>query len=335
MNTSIRINPVHRVRRLAAHALSGLMLAALPIAASAQKPYPTKPITLIVPFAAGGIADATARTVAEAMKDSLQQTVVIDNRPSAGGIIATRAVTNASPDGYTLLLMSNASAVSVSMFKKLPYDTVKDLVPISTLGYFDLGIFVPAASPFKSLQEAVQHGKANPGKLTVGTISIGSTQHLASKLFETAAGMSVLTVPYKGSGEVLTALRSGELDLAWEILGPMLPQLKAGPVKILAVTSEQRNPVLPEVPTALEAGIANYVVASWNAIAAPAGTPPDVIQALNRAINEAVASPKVRTRMESLGMRMQGSTPEQTSALLASEIKRWGDVVRDAKITAD
>jgi tripartite-type tricarboxylate transporter receptor subunit TctC len=289
-------------------------------------------VTLVVPFGVGGIADLTARAVAEHMARSLGQPVVVDNRPSAGSIVASQAVANARPDGQTLLLMSNGNAVSVGLFKKLPYDTLKAFAPITTLGFFDMGVFVASNSRFAKLQDVLAYARANPGKLNVGTIAPGSTQHLAAKLFETVAGVQVLVVPYKGSPAVMTALWTGEIDVAFEIIGPMLPQVSAGVMKALAVSSDKRNPALPDVPTVQQAGVAGYSVASWNALAAPAGTPPDVLDRLGRAAREAVASPEVQARLGKLGMRLQGSTPAELQALLGSEIKRWGDVMRAARI---
>jgi tripartite-type tricarboxylate transporter receptor subunit TctC len=302
----------------------------------AQARFPERAITILVPFAPGGIADITARAVGEHMAKALGQAVVIENKPSAGSIVASQAVATAKPDGHTLLLMSNANAVSVGLFKKLPYDPVKDFAPVSTLGYFDLGIFVAApasGSPrFANLQAVLDFAKANPGKLNVGTIAPGSTQHLSAKLFETVAGIDVLVVPYKGSPAVLTALRAGEIDIAFEIAGPMVPQVHSGAVRALAVTSDQRNPALPEVPTVMQAGVAGYNVASWNALAAPAGTPPEVLATLGKAAREAVASAAVRERLSKLGMRVQGSSPAELQALLGNEIQRWGGVIRAAKI---
>ena len=298
----------------------------------AQSRFPDKPITLVVPFAPGGIADLTARAVAEHMARSLGQAVIVDNKPGAGSIVASQAVATARPDGHTLLLLSNGNAVSVGLFKKLPFDVQKDFAFISTLGFFDIGIFTAANSKFSTLQDALAFAKANPGKLNVGSIAPGSTQHLSAKLFETVAGVDVLVVPYKGSPAVLTALRSGEIDLAFEVLGPMLAQVQAGVVKALAVSSDKRNPALPAVPTVMQAGVAGYSVASWNALAAPAGTPPEVLARLGQATRDAVASPEVQARMAKLGMRLQGGSAAELQALLGSEIKRWGDVIRAAKI---
>jgi tripartite-type tricarboxylate transporter receptor subunit TctC len=306
--------------------------AALPGASRAQPRFPERPITLLVPFAPGGIADITARAVAEQMARTLGQPVVVENKPSAGSIVASQAVATARADGHTLLLMSNANAVSVGLFKRLPYDPVKDFAPVSTLGYFDIGLFVAANSRFAALKDALAFARANPGKLNVGTIAPGSTQHLSAKLFETVAGIDALVVPYKGSPAVLTALRAGEIDLAFEVLGPMVPQVAAGTVRALAVSSDRRNPALPDVPTVQQAGVAGYNVASWNAIAAPAATPPEVVATLNRAVREAVATPAVQDKLGRAGMRVQGSSPAELQALLAGEIKRWGEVIRAARI---
>jgi tripartite-type tricarboxylate transporter receptor subunit TctC len=300
----------------------------------AQSSYPTRPITLIVPFAPGGIADITARTVAQEMGTSLKQTVIVDNRPSAGSIVGTAAVAKAAPDGYTMLLMTNGNAVSASLFKSLPFDVQKDFASVATLGFFDLAVFVGSDSRFKTLRDVISYAKANPGKLTIGSINVGSTQHLSAELFKTTTGIDAVIVPYKGTPAVLTALRSSEIDIGFEILGPMLPQLSAKVIRALAVTSDKRFPALPEVPTVQEAGIAGYNVSSWNALAVPVGTPKDIVARLNAAANEAVNMPAVHERLQSLGVRPQGSTPEQMQTLLASEIKRWAGVISAAKIEA-
>lgn len=313
-------------------ALLALAAAALPWSARAQGTFPQRPVTLIVPFAPGGIADITARTVAEVMGRNLGQTFVIDNRPSAGSIVASSAVAKSAPDGYTLLLMSNSNALSAGLFKKLPYDVVKDFAPVGVLGVFDLGLFVPANSRFASLRELVAYAKSAPGKLTIGTIAVGSTQHLAAELFKTRAGIDAVTVPYKGTPAVLTALRAGEIDIAFEIVGPVVPQVTAKAVRALAVSSDRPNPALPEVPTVAEAGVAGYSVASWNALAAPAGTPAEVIDKLNAAARQALADPAVARKLQDLGVRAQPGSPAQLQTLLASEIRHWGEVIRAARI---
>jgi len=312
-----------------------LLLTAVAISASrvqAQTRYPEKPITLIVPFGPGGIADLTARTVAQAMAATLKQSIVVDNRPSAGSIVGSTAVAQAQPDGYTMLLMSNGNAVSQTLFKKLPFDVMTDFAPVGTLGFFDLAVFVSAESRFKTLRDVMAYAKANPGKLTIGTIAPGSTQHLSAELFKTVAGIDAVTVPYKGTPAVVTALRSGEIDVGFEILGPMLSQVEGKTIRALAVTSGKRFALLPNVPTVQEEGIARYDVASWNALAVPAKTPKDIVAKLTLAANDALKSPEVVAQLQRLGVRPQGSTPEQMTQLLASEIKRWGDVIKTSKI---
>lgn len=322
----------HRPSTLRRALLLAAGWAALGARAQAPRSFPDRPITLIVPFAPGGIADLVARTVGEQMARALGQPVIVDNRPSAGSIVASQAVATARPDGHTLLLMSNANAVSAGLFKRLPYDALQAFAPISTLAFFDLGLFVAAGSRFATLRDLLADARARPGRLNVGTISAGSTQHLAAKLFETVAGVQMLVVPYKGSPAVLTALRAGEIDLAFEIVGPMLPQVSAGAVRVLAVSSARRNPALPEVPTVMQAGLPGYDVSSWNALAAPAGTPPAVIETLNHAVRDAVAAPAVRERLAALGVRPESGSPAALQTLLASEVRRWGAVIRAAGI---
>lgn len=301
-------------------------------ACRAQPPFPERPLTLLVPFAPGGVADIVARTVGEAMAAGLGQAVVVDNRPGAGSIVAAQALAAARPDGHTLLLVSNANAVSVGLFKRLPYDPLKDFAPVGTVGAFDLGLFVAPGSAFATLGDLVAAAKARPGRLNIGTIAVGSTQHLAARLFGTMAGIDALVVPYKGSPAVLTALRSGEIDAAFEIVAPMLAQVRAGSVRVLAVSSARRSPALPAVPTVQEAGVAGYDVASWNGLAVRAGTPEAVVQRLNAALRDALASPAVQRRLGELGLRLQPGAPEDLRALLASEIRRWSGVIRAAKI---
>jgi tripartite-type tricarboxylate transporter receptor subunit TctC len=322
--------PNRRRRQL----LAGLLLPALPGLARAQAAFADKPITLVVPFGPGGVADLTARTVAQAMSASLKVPIVVDNKPSAGSIVGSQAVAQAAPDGYTLLLMSNANAVSASLFRKLPFDVQKDFAPVGTLGVFDLALFVADGSRFRSVRELLDDARARPGKLTIGTIAVGSTQQLSAELFKARTGIDVVIVPYKGTPAVLGALRSGEVDAAFEILGPWLGQLQARALRALAVTGDRRFAALPEVPTMREAGVADYEVASWNALAAPARTPPAVLERLNAAANEALASPAVADKLMSLGVRPQGGTPQQLQALLAREISHWRQVIAEAKIEA-
>ena len=308
---------------------------ASPLMGRAETGFPSRPLTLVVPFAPGGVADITARTVGKAMAETLGQPVVIENKPGAGGVVATQSVLKAPADGHTVLLMSNATAVSVHLVKKLPYDVTRDLAPVSTLGFFELGLAVPAESRFKTLKDLLAYAKASPGKLTIGTIAVGSTQHLSAELFKARAGIDAVVVPYKGSPAVINALRTGEVDLVFEVLSPLLPQLKAGVIRGLAVTGPQRFALLPEVPTVQEQGVADYTVDSWNALAVPAGTPAAVIERLRQAADEALRQPAVRNSLRDLGVKAQAGSPAQLSQLLAQEIRHWGEVVRAAKIEAE
>ncbi|WP_394790395.1 Bug family tripartite tricarboxylate transporter substrate binding protein [Rhodoferax sp.] len=300
-------------------------------AAQAQN-FPAKPLRIVVPFGAGGVADLTARTVAQRLSESLGQPVIIDNKPGAGGVVASDAVAKAAPDGYTLLLMSNANAVSANLFKSLPFDTLRDFVPISTLGNFDIAIVTSAESKFKTLPELLAFAKAHPGQLNIGSINVGSTQNLAAELFKSTSGLDMQIVPFNGSPAVITALRGGQIDAAVEILAPVMAQVNAKAVRVLAVTGDKRSPVLPEVPTAKELGLAGLVAASWNALAAPAKTPLAVIARLNKDLVAALAAPDVQQKLRTLNVTAQSSTPEQAHQLLVGEVKRWGEVIVRAKI---
>lgn len=307
-------------------------LLALAIGSAQAQSFPSKTVRIIVPFGAGGVADLTARTVGQKLSESLGQPVVIDNKPGAGGVAAGDAVAKAEPDGYTLLLMSNGTAVSTGLFKSLPFDAVRDFAPISTLATFDIAILVPADSKFKTLGELLAFAKANPGKLNLGSINIGSTQNLAAELFKSTSGTDMQVVPYNGTPALITALRGGQLDVGVEILGPVLPQVTANALRVLAVTGEKRATILPDVPTAKESGLPAFVASSWNALAAPARTPKDVIARLNKDIALALNNPDIKKKLHELNVEALPGTPEQAAALLANETKRWGDVINAAKI---
>ena len=310
-------------------------LGACAIGRPAAAAFPERAITLVVPFAPGGIADLTARAVAEAMARSLGRAVVVDNRPGAGGIVAGQAVARASADGHTLLLMSNANAVSPSLIRRMPFDAQRDFAPIGTLGLFPLVVLCAADARWRTLTEFVADARSRPGRLTIGTIATGSTQHLAAHLFKSRAGVDALVVPFKGSPDVLRALRANEIDLAFEILGPAIGPIAGGTVRALAVTGSERDPATPAVPTAAEAGLADYVVESWNALAAPAGTPPAVIGRLHGALRDALADPQVRARLAALGVRAAPGTPQELAELLARETRRWREVIAAARIATD
>ncbi|MBI2771447.1 MAG: tripartite tricarboxylate transporter substrate binding protein [Burkholderiales bacterium] len=311
--------------------LAGAAAVLLPAWAPAQA-YPTRPIRIIVPFGPGGIADLVARTVAQKLGEQLRQSVVVENKPGAGGVVAGDLVAKAEPDGHVLLLMSNGTAVSAGLFQSLPFDAQKDFAPVVTLGVFDIAVLTAVDSRFRNMKDLLAHARANPGKLNLGTVNVGSTQHLSAELLKTSAGIDFQIVPFNGSPAVLTALRGGQIDAAVEILGPMLPQIAARAVQPLAVMGARRAPALPEVPTLAESGVQGFDVASWNALAAPARTPPAVIATLNREVNKVLADPGIRKQFIDLNVTPRGGSPEQLGELLAAETRRWADVITRARV---
>lgn len=327
---------MNRLNRRSALALLGTPvvagLASLSSPLALAQTFPNKPLRIVVPFGAGGVADLTARIVAQKLNELLGQPVVIDNKPGAGGVGASDQVAKSAPDGHTLLLMSNATAVSATLFKKLPYDSVKDFTPVSTLGLFDIGVVVAADSKYKTLGELLADAKANPGKLNIGSINIGSTQNLSAELFKSVAGIDVQIVPFNGTPAVVNALRGQQVDAAVEILAPVMGQIKGGALRALAVTSEKRSVALPDVQTTKEAGLPAYLSSSWNGLAVPSATPKAVVARLHKEIQTALADAEVAKKLRELNIEPRGMTPEQTAAFLQSEIKRWGDVIVKAKI---
>lgn len=301
-------------------------------AAAWAQTFPAKPLRIVVPFGAGGVADLTARTVAQKMSEGLGQSVVIDNRPGAGGIVAAEIVAKAEPDGYTLLLMSNANAVSAGLFKSLPFDPVKDFTPVSLMGTFDLAVVTSSESRFKTWSELLAWAKANPGKLNIGSINIGSTQHLTAELFKSAAGIDAQVVPFNGTPAVMTALRGGQVDVAVEVLSPVLPQIKGGALRALAVTGATRSAALPDVPTAKEEGVPQLVSSSWNGLAVPAKTPAAIVERLNKEVNAALKNPSVQQKLIELNVTPHPSTVPQAQDWLKLEIKRWSEVIKRAGI---
>lgn len=294
--------------------------------------FPSKPLRIVVPNAPGGGADLTARAVGQRLSETLGQAVVIDNKPGAGGVSAGESVAKAAPDGHTLLLISSGTAVSASLFKSLPFDTLNDFVAVAPLAAFDLAIVVPEGGRFKTLQEFVAYAKANPGKLNIGTPNIGTTQNLAAELFKSAAGIDIQIVPFNGTPAVINALRGGQIEAGLDILSPLLAQIKAKALHPLALTGEKRSRVLPDVPTAKESGVPGLVAASWNGLAVPAKTPRDVVLKLNREVVAALHDPGVKKKLEDINLEPIPGSADMAQQMLVSDIKRWGEVITRAKI---
>jgi tripartite-type tricarboxylate transporter receptor subunit TctC len=303
----------------------------LPALAHAQA-YPTRPIRLVVPFGAGGVADITTRSLAPKLAEGLGQQVIVENKPSAGGIVAAEQVARAEPDGYTLLLITNGAATATAMYKSLPYDPVNDFAMISTVGFFGLAIVTDPASPVKTVRDVIAMAKASPGKYNIGSISVGSTQYLAAALFRSSAGVDMQLIPYKATPEVFIGLKSQDLQIAFEILAPLMANIRAGNLRAVAVTGAKRYPGLPDVPTVTESGVPGYEVASWNGLAAPAKTPRAVIERLNQEAVKALASPEVQKRFADVGVEPRSSSAAELRELFISESRRWSQVVEAAKI---
>jgi tripartite-type tricarboxylate transporter receptor subunit TctC len=309
-----------------------IAVGALPVAATAQSAYPAKPIRLLVPFGPGGVGDITSRAVMQKMGETMNQQIIIDNRPSAGGIVATETVAKSEPDGYTLMLLNNTNAVSAAMFKKLPYDTVEDFAMVTTIGAFSLAVLVSPDSPAKSVKELIAQAVANPGKFNIGSINIGTTQYLAGELLKSMANLDAATVPFNNTAGVLTALRGNSVQVAIEFLPPVLGQIRANGLRAIAVTSLTRFALLPNVPTLHEAGLPGYEVNSWNGVALAAKTPKAIVDRLNKEIHAAVSSPQIRQRFQELGVEQNLSTPDGMRKLLVDEIAKWNALIDKAKI---
>jgi tripartite-type tricarboxylate transporter receptor subunit TctC len=320
-------------RRALSKSLAASLVAAgtFPTFARAQQNYPSRPVRFVLPFAAAGVADITARLAAEKLGDKLGQRFVVENVPGPGGIAAARAVLSQPADGYTVGLVTNGTAISVAIYRSLPFDPVKDFAPISLIGNFDLVFASNADSEFKTLQDFLAGARAQPGRLNVGTIAVGSTQHLGAELFKGLAGLNFQIVPYRTTPDVLVALLRNDIQLMVDFYGPMRSNLMDKKIRPVAVSGPQRSPFLADVPTAGEA-VPGYEVTSWNGMFAPVGTPPDVISLLNRSIREIVAIPEVKQRYAELGIEAKASTPEEVKTRLEADIKKWAALIERAGI---
>jgi tripartite-type tricarboxylate transporter receptor subunit TctC len=319
------------------HTLLIAWLAALcvvPNLALAQAAYPNRPIRFIVPFPPGGGAESTARLVGQKLGEALGQPVVIETRAGAGGNIGTEFVAKAAPDGYTILLSTNGTAIQPHL-QKLNWDPLKDLVPVSLIATYPLVIATHPSTPGATLRELVAYAKANPGKLSYGSSGSGGPLHMGAELFKNTVGIDVLHIPYKGNAPATLAILSGEVNMTFDSLVGPLPNIRAGKLRGLAITGKKRSPVLPEVPTVIETGVANFVYESWNGVAAPAGTPPEIVQRLNAEIVKVVALPEVRDRLIALGYDPASNSPAEFAAMVAGDYQRFGKLVKEIGLRAD
>jgi len=298
--------------------------------AIADTAFPDRPITLLIPYPPGGSADMLGRPLSVSLQSKLGQPVVLEYKPGAGGSIATAQLARSKPDGYTLLMVLAAHAINPSLYKSLPYDTRKDFAPVSLAATLPLLVTAPLSTPANTIPELIDYAKEHPGKLTYASAGPGNTSHLAVEMFKTTTGIDMMHVPYKGSGPAVVALLAGEVSLMFDSISTSMPQVKAGKLKALAVTGEQRSAGLPDVPTVQESGVPDFVVNGWYGILAPAGTPPAIVDKLSQAIAESLREPAVHEQLTDYGYELIGSTPQAFGELIDSELTRWGKTVKDS-----
>jgi tripartite-type tricarboxylate transporter receptor subunit TctC len=298
--------------------------------------WPTKPIRIIAPFAPGGNTDVVARVTAQRMQQLLGQSVIIENKSGAGGVIATDYVAKSAPDGYTLLMSSTGPhTISPSLMAKIPYDPVKELAPISNVSSNALVLLVNPSLPVRTVRELIALAKREPGSLHFGSAGIGGTTHLSAEMFKSMAGIDIVHVPFRGGAPATAAALAGEVQITFANLSDALPQIKTGKLRALGVTSATRPPQLPEVPTIAEAGLPGYECIVWNGLVAPGGTPPDIVNRIAAVVQKITRDPSFRTKMNEIGSVPIGDTPEQFRTFVDKELVRWSKVVKESGAKAD
>ena len=298
--------------------------------------YPTRTIKLVVPFGPGGPTDVSARIVAQVVQSGLGPSVVIENRPGAGGAIGTKSVANAEPDGATLLIGTSATLGVVPALMKNPgYDSIKSFAPVAKVADSTLVLVVPATFPANSVQEFVAYAKANPGRLSFASAGVGNQTQLLAELFKSKAGLDIVHVPYKSGAEMVTAILGEQVQMAFPDVSILIPLIREGKLKALAVTSASRHPQLPDVPTMIESGIPDYIMTFWSGVVAPAGVPAEIVNRLNTAINDGLSSASVRENLAKVGSEASPGTPQEFADFIAAETKKWSAVAKMAGISLD
>ncbi|WER47056.1 tripartite tricarboxylate transporter substrate binding protein [Cupriavidus sp. WKF15] len=321
-------------RRTAIAFLVGALALGSMVPAAAQS-WPEKPVTVVVPFASGGTTDIIARTIGHKMGESLHQPVVVDNRPGAGGTLGASNVARATPDGYTLLLATVAHTMAPGIYKKLPYDFTRDLVPVGLVALTPNVLLVSPSLPVKSVAELIAYIKSHPGKVNYGSAGPGSTEHLSGELFRSMTGTDIVHVPYKGGAPMMTDLIAGQIQMAVETSPSAAPHVRSGKLRALAVTTAKRSSAYPGVPTLDESGIKGYEVTTWYALMAPRGTPDAVTRRLGTELAKALQQPDVLKRFEEQGVTAGDMTPAKLAEFIRLETERWGRVSKTAGVTAD
>jgi tripartite-type tricarboxylate transporter receptor subunit TctC len=323
------------MRKLLPRAFVVLGVAAMAGAACAADNYPSRPLRLIVPYAAGGNADLVGRLVAEGLTTRLGVQCVVDNRPGASSIIGTELAVKAAPDGYTILLVAGTFAVNATLVPKLPYDSLRDLVPVSLVAQTPQVLVASSAVPVKSLKDLIALAKAKPGTLNYGSTGVGASANMAGALLNVMAGIQLVHVPYKGTAQILNDVMGGHLHLAIPSLTSSLPHIRAGKLRALGMTSRERSAQFPELPTIAEAGVPGYQAVIWNGISAPRATPPAILGRLSREVAAAMRAPAAANRYRGMGAETIGSTPAEFGKFLRSEIEQYARVIRESGLKAE
>ena len=303
--------------------------------AGAQQPYPSKPIRIVVPYPPGGFNDTLGRTLAEKFQKAWGQTVLVDNKPGANTVIGTDAVAKAAPDGYTLLVVAFPFAVTPSLIRNLPYDTLRDFAPVALCAQSPNILVVNPELPVKSVGELIAAAKSKPDALSYASTGNGSSNHISMELFKTLAGVKLVHVPYKGSAPAVVDLLGGQVQVMFDNAPNVMPQVRAGKLRALAQSGPKRSAVAPDLPTVAEAGVPGYEVTVWFGLVAPAGTPREVVDKLNAEVLKILALPDVRERFLALGVEPLGSTPEEFGTHIRAQMDKWAKVVRDAGVKAE
>lgn len=316
--------------------MAAFCMATIHAGVSAQKTndYPSQPITIVVPFTPGGVTDITTRLIGQKLGEKLKQTVIIENKPGAGGNIAGAYVARAPANGYTLFLATiGTHAINQSLYQTMPYDSEKDFAPLSRLAVFPNLLVVPTNSPYKTVSELITYGQNNPGKLTFASPGNGTSSHLSGELFKLLTGVNMVHVPYKGSSPATADLISGQTSLMFDAIPSASTNIKANRLRALGITSKARNSAMPDIPTLDEAGVKGYEVMAWVGLVAPAGTPQPIVDKLYRTIAEVLAEKEVQEKLLSLGADAAPQTPAEFSAYMKGEVNRWKKVITEAKIS--
>jgi len=305
----------------------GLVAALATAALPARAEWPEKPVRIVVPFGAGGVADFTTRTLAERLSAKFGQRVFVENKPGPGGINAALAVLNSPPDGYTMGLAAIITALSVATFNKLPYDPLTQFEMVSTIGIFDMYFAVKADSPYQTLGDFLEAAKARPGKLNIGTVAIGSAQNFGTELFKSMAKADVVIVPYHNSPDVVVALLRNDVQMVVDFAPALQAQINSKELRLLATSGLHRSPASPNVPTVDESAVKSYEVTSWNGLFAPKGTPKQVVEVMNKAMHDVLATPDVKKKFENVGVEPHASTPDELMRMVTSDIHKWETVM--------